>query len=1467
MASSVNLGTSLVSFPDTCRQKAKLSWDRNLKETKGKKYMANSLAKLAEILSNLPVYYEQDSSRGSRSEIWKAFTAKMNTEKPPSQGFVFDDGYRDVNMELAEPDPQNNCYFRVPFKYEEANVTLADCPVIRGRQYSLSDVRKVVHDYIDSFFYKNDGYFVTSCASTYCAFFGIHVPVMMVAIGEGGDGKGAFDILESSLFGKQNSATLDPAIFVDDNEWRKSAHFGLHKKRVCIKESKTLSANVRINVDVLKRFIAGEEMIVRANFGFSSEVRFNKMKKQQSCNYDDVSPIMSLPRSVAAQDLEVRGEEAAPRKSPTESVDRRYVTSAVGLATLVIDSKDVDHENGRFLKIASDILENILACPAGAHVYFREILQPTWDALGDTSAIVSTLEPENLDDHMKVSTRWYIQRLTNQQCDPRPKCVMNISPGAAGGGAGGSDSEWDMLTCCLRKLWQEENKKKHGEERKLAKGRGRLVGDWKVARELCNLLDVPRASAFTKIVALTKSCGPLAEYLIQKDTDVNFFGKQQLYALIFPVDVDKMLKLSKSFDIPAPAARPSERWLMGARPGDKDYMLSDEEQEFRQADCSVVCAVADVVDIDALVAHVDSGVDRRQVQVQGYSRLLDKRGTASMEVAVDGGQRSLRSLLRTYMKYGFGRIHTAGPSLQKVTREARRAALAGIPGGVLELDMKVAFFSLLVVALKQHDQLNVEAEFPLLCDVVSNWDGWKSFVSEYFDVEVAVAKKLLISATSPYGRQSPNSQERPDWLPHLDCLQTEIGNASRFLLEHDALYQEVAKARPDCSSLHIFLGELECSVLMDMKQLLEEAGAAPISLVYDGIYFRPMGLDVHDENFIARVSAIEAGHGISLHLKDLSGAPIPWRIAAPQPGGRVPDRTSVSQPHEDDFSSVLAAACEKLEGRALKVVPGENMCVISALTNMDLVAGEPSQAGFASGPYSYRQLQKLYPPLKFSEALMSDLICADIMHHFLLHIGTPGTRGHAIGLRAREGSPMMLVYDSRQEVVMQIGDEALYDLVTHWDDGRRRVRLLRVADGDDGEGSIEADVVDLVAGSTRPCTKRPAAFQSCMPKRGKARMVRKIAKRPAAKHKTPYVPYVRHGQKTIKSRPERIAIQCSLKTVYTASAMGLVKKLTASGHLRDWCGEICPFCGKGQLGPLKSFPNRSPSYRCGRKRCHKFVLPHHHHPVFSACHGNASAPFADKVSVFMCATWDVAQSKCHQITGNSHKLIENVYTRLDRARMKYVIKKEKRIKFGAIDKWPDVEADEVDLGKIDDAEMDDRDKPVQWEQWGGLVERGRPNTLVLTRLDPCRTKRRAPGPGPIRKRDWKPIAKRHLENREVVLHTDGAKAYKLKIPKVLHDNVVHMKKKVTVRGVTRWIKPKYSEVVAHRLPTGEQLYTKSGTQIIDRFWAHLRKHLQSRTRRVSTLAATRRIRSAQWTYWNKGADLWACTGAMLKDLY
>ncbi len=68
------------------------------------------------------------------------------------------------------------------------------------------------------------------------------------------------------------------------------------------------------------------------------------------------------------------------------------------------------------------------------------------------------------------------------------------------------------------------------------------------------------------------------------------------------------------------------------------------------------------------------------------------------------------------------------------------------------------------------------------------------------------------------------------------------------------------------------------------------------------------------------------------------------------------------------------------------------------------------------------------------------------------------------------------------------------------------------------------------------------------------------------------------------------------------------------------------------------------------------------------------------------------------------------------------------------------------------------------------------------------------------------------------------------------------------------------------MPTGRPVVTKGGTQIIDRFWSTLRKHLNNRPKRPGTATTEDRVRAAQWRYWNKGADLWLATGNMLHDV-
>ena len=170
-----------------------------------------------------------------------------------------------------------------------------------------------------------------------------------------------------------------------------------------------------------------------------------------------------------------------------------------------------------------------------------------------------------------------------------------------------------------------------------------------------------------------------------------------------------------------------------------------------------------------------------------------------------------------------------------------------------------------------------------------------------------------------------------------------------------------------------------------------------------------------------------------------------------------------------------------------------------------------------------------------------------------------------------------------------------------------------------------------------------------------------------------------------------------------------------------------------------------------------------------------------QASVLFCATIGIPQVSTHLLFDVDAKAVARIYNNLEIARAKFVRRQEKAIVYGG---WCDVEADEVDLGKgfLDDTAGQKKGVTTAWEQWGGLVERGRPESLRLFRLNPAATKARAPGPGPIRKRDWKPIAHKHLLGRRVILHTDGARAYKMKLDKVIHCNVVHKQKKKIVRG-------------------------------------------------------------------------------------
>ena len=266
-------------------------------------------------------------------------------------------------------------------------------------------------------------------------------------------------------------------------------------------------------------------------------------------------------------------------------------------------------------------------------------------------------------------------------------------------------------------------------------------------------------------------------------------------------------------------------------------------------------------------------------------------------------------------------------------------------------------------------------------------------------------------------------------------------------------------------------------------------------------------------------------------------------------------------------------------------------------------------------------------------------------------------------------------------------------------------------------------------------------------------------------------------------------------------------------------------------------------------------------------------PLEDQSAVLFCAVYNLPQVNTHQLTGKSQTFIYKMYKSLDECRRMDVVWREKSIAFGdpgARSKLFDCEADEVDLAKETDEGMQQEDANTKWEQWAGILQRGDSKKLKIFRTRASRTCRRAPGPGAIKLTDWAPRAKKELKDKNVVLHTDGARAYHLEVDGMHHDHVVHKKrqlmkngKPVKRHGKTVWLNSQYTKTFTHKTQTGRKIMCKGGTQIIDRFWQHIRRYLKCRSHPVGSAAMATRIRSAQWAYWHRGDDLWLETGQML----
>ena len=98
---------------------------------------------------------------------------------------------------------------------------------------------------------------------------------------------------------------------------------------------------------------------------------------------------------------------------------------------------------------------------------------------------------------------------------------------------------------------------------------------------------------------------------------------------------------------------------------------------------------------------------------------------------------------------------------------------------------------------------------------------------------------------------------------------------------------------------------------------------------------------------------------------------------------------------------------------------------------------------------------------------------------------------------------------------------------------------------------------------------------------------------------------------------------------------------------------------------------------------------------------------------------------------------------------------------------------------------------------------------MLFRLPDRVTGLRAPGPGPLRKSDWKPIFMEHLAGRKIVPHTDSDRACESFTDGIAKTRVVHQVKRDS-QGV--WHKPHFTKLETIKISDDESITVTAGTQ-------------------------------------------------------
>ena len=156
-------------------------------------------------------------------------------------------------------------------------------------------------------------------------------------------------------------------------------------------------------------------------------------------------------------------------------------------------------------------------------------------------------------------------------------------------------------------------------------------------------------------------------------------------------------------------------------------------------------------------------------------------------------------------------------------------------------------------------------------------------------------------------------------------------------------------------------------------------------------------------------------------------------------------------------------------------------------------------------------------------------------------------------------------------------------------------------------------------------------------------------------------------------------------------------------------------------------------------------------PIFTSTRGPEGHSLGVQASALLLRLANVQLSAIHILLGINHKALERMSRNLDLVRKNYVEQKQQTMSVdGKAKTWTQVEADEAVFDKylVPAEEAPTPTQAMKWEQWLGLVARGRPSSLVLLRFSPVMTKKRAPGPGAPHRRGVAEEQEGHTSHRQ-----------------------------------------------------------------------------------------------------------------------